>query len=40
MGNWENMVNLTHTFDKMYVMGILQVQYLQISLHNDANEMV
>ena len=38
--NGENMLNLTHTPDKMYLTGILEVQCLQISLHNDDNEMV
>ena len=44
MDNWENMLNLTHTFDKLYLRGIsmfnVQVQCLQINLHNDDNEMV
>ena len=34
------MLNLSHTLDKIYLTGILQVQCLQISLHNDGNEMV
>ena len=40
MDNWVNMLNLTHTPDKIYLTGILQVQCLQISLHNGDNEMV
>ena len=40
MDNWENMPYLTHTLDKLYLTGILWVQCLQISLHNDDNEMV
>ena len=40
MDNWENMLNLTHTLDKTYLTGILEVQCLQISLHNDDNEMM
>ena len=28
--NWENMLYLTHTLDKLYLTGILQVQCLQI----------
>ena len=39
MNNWENMPYLTHTLDKLYLTGILWVQCLQISLHNDDNEM-
>ena len=39
MDKWENMLNLTHTLDKIYLTGILLVQCLQISLHNDDNEM-
>ena len=39
MDNWENMPYLTHTLDKLYLAGILWVQCLQISLHND-NELV
>ena len=38
--NWENMPYLTHTLDKLDLTGILWVQCLQISLHNDDNEMV
>ena len=30
MDNWENMLNLTHTLDKLYLTGILYVQCLQI----------
>ena len=37
--NWENMLNLTHTLNKIYLTGI-EVQFLQISLHNYDNEMV
>ena len=40
MDNWESMLNLTHTLDKIYLTGILSVQCLQISLHNDDNQMV
>ena len=40
MDNWENMPYLTHTLEKLYLTGILWVQCLQISLHNDDNEMV
>ena len=40
MDNRDNMLNLTHTLDKIYLTEILQVQCLQISLHNDTNEMV
>ena len=40
MDNGENMLNLTHTLDKIYLTGIFQVQCLQITLHNDDNEMV
>ena len=40
MDNGDNMLNLTHTLDKIYLTGILWVQCLQISLHNDDNEMV
>ena len=40
LDNGENMLNLTHTLDKIYLTGILKVQCLQISLHNDDNEMV
>ena len=37
MDNGENMFNLTHTLDKIYLTGILKVQ---ISLQNDDHEMV
>ena len=40
MDNWENMLTLTHTLDKVYLTGILHVQCLQIILHHDDNEMV
>ena len=40
MDNGANMLNLTHTLDKIYLTGILSVQCIQISLHNDDNEMV
>ena len=40
MDNWGNMPYLTHTLDKLYLTGILWVQCLQISLHNDDNGMV
>ena len=40
MDKWENMPYLTHTLDKLYLTGILWVQCLQISFHNDDNEMV
>ena len=40
MDNGENMLNLTHKLDKIYLTGILWIQCLQISLDNDANEMV
>ena len=39
MDNWENMLNLTHTLDKIYLTGILSVHCLQKSLHNDDNVM-
>ena len=34
------MLNLTHTIDKIYLTGILYVQCLEISLHNDDNEIM
>ena len=40
MDNWEYMLYLIHTLDKTYLTGILEVQCLQINLHNDDNEMV
>ena len=40
MDNWENMLYLTHTLDQLYLTGIFWVQCLQISLHNDDNDMV
>ena len=40
MENSENMLNLTHTLDKIYLAVISLVQCLQIILHNDDNEMV
>ena len=40
MDNGENMLNLTHTLDKIYPTGILSIPCLQINLHNDDNEMV
>ena len=40
MDNGENMLNLTHTLDKIYLRGILKVQCFQISLHNYDNEMM
>ena len=40
MDNWENVPYLTDTLDKLYLTGILWVQCLKISLHNDDNEMV
>ena len=40
MDNSENMLNLTHTLDKIYLAVVSLVQCLQISLHNDDNEMV
>ena len=40
MDNSENMLNLTHTLDKIYLAVISLVQCLQISLYNDDNEMV
>ena len=39
MDNWENMLNITHTLDKIYLTDIL-AQCLQMSLHNADNEMV
>ena len=38
--NWENWLNLRHTRNKMYLTSVLEVQYLQIRLHNDANGVV
>ena len=40
LDHWDNMLNLTHTLDKVYLTGTFLVQCLQISLHNDDNEMV
>ena len=33
--NWENWLNLRHTLDTVYLTCSLEVQYLQICLHND-----
>ena len=38
--NWENWPNLRHARDRIYLTSILAVQYLQIVLHNDDNEVV
>ena len=38
--DWENLPNLTHTRDRMYLTSILAVQYIKISLHNDGDEVV
>ena len=40
MDNWYDMPYPNQTLDKIYLTGILLVQCLQISLHNDDNEMV
>ena len=36
--NWENWRNLRHTLDNVHLTSILEVQYLQIRLHNNDNE--
>ena len=36
----DNWLNLTHTLDSIYLTSILEVQYVQISVHNDDNEIV
>ena len=35
MENWENMLNLIHTFDKMYLSDILLVQCKMISIVDE-----
>ena len=35
--DWENGLNLKHTLDRIYLTGILIVEYFQKSLHNDDN---
>ena len=38
--NWENLLNLRHTRDRMYLTSILELQYFKIRLHNDHSEVV
>ena len=37
--NWDNLLNLGHTLDSIYLTSILVVQCLKISLHDDDKEM-
>ena len=38
--NGENWLNIRHTLNRMYLTSISEIQYLQVHLHNDDNEIV
>ena len=38
--NQENEINLRHKHDRIYLRNILYIQYFQLSLHNDHNDLM